>query len=103
MGFDRINTSDPTLSRIQERIDEKVRSFDSRMTSLEGGVATILTVEFAAAGQQTIAHGLGAVPKGWRKIYASDNQGVWDYAAPDKTNFYLQATNTITVKIEVVP
>jgi hypothetical protein len=89
--FDRIQTDDSLLNRIQDRIKSVVNAIAGREI-IDG---RIITTAITAVGG-SVAHGLGRIPNGWIVLNGIPNDFVTANAiqetnAPDKNFLYLIA------------
>jgi len=66
--FERVNTDDPKLNRIQEGMEEALRPVFS--SEILGG--KLITHEFLTNKAELVFHGLGREPKGWIRVRAID-------------------------------
>ena len=107
--FDLIPTGDATGERNASRLRERFTSVGGDVEGLqEATKVDVVTVTFAAAGPQAVAHGLGTAEVGYRVVCRIPNTagsppGLWDYQAPDKYNLFLETDDPLgaTFKIEV--
>ena len=99
--FDKIQSPDEILNRIQDRIKAAFNAVarrqivDGRLTD-----ALSLTTSF-----QNIAHGLGRTPNGWLVSNPDADVGIWSDAVannPDPAKFLrIRATAAVTCKLWV--
>ena len=69
--FERVNTDDPKLNRIQEGMEEALRPVFS--SEILGG--KLITHEFLTSSPELVFHGLGREIKGWIRVRAIEPSG----------------------------
>ena len=99
--FERVSTSDETLSRIQERIEDAFLPV-SNASIIDGKI--IKDVELASGTTKVLSHQLGRNLNGWIVVSKNAAQHVYDVQSSNDNLdkfLYLTASGTVTVNLWV--
>ncbi len=97
--YREVLTTDNILRTIQRRIKDAI---DPLSKTVNLNTNTFTDIVLSTGQANSIKHGLGYLPSGWRIIRINGNANVWE---PDstrtKTELVLRSSATVTVDIEV--